>query len=122
MGSASRFGRSWSPTRLLRSARPSNSRLRKSPTAGTGTIVGVGNVVARIYDPGRSEVYQRLGIPTVATVRWTADQVLRRLTPHGAEPEWRDPTGGVVLAEVHVGDPWIGRSPRELEAASNARI
>jgi len=83
---------------------------------------GVENVVARIYDPGRAEVYQRLGIPTVATVRWTADQVLRRLTPHGAEAEWRDPTGSVVLAEVHVGEPWIGRTLRELEDASKARI
>src|SRR3712207_1832658 len=53
---------------------------------------GVDNVVARIYDPGRAEVYQRLGIPTVATVRWTADQIIRRLLPHGAEPEWRDPS------------------------------
>ena len=44
---------------------------------------GVHNVVARIYDPGRAEVYERLGIPTVATVRWTADQVLRRLLPAG---------------------------------------
>ena len=83
---------------------------------------GVENVVARIYDPGRAEVYQRLGIPTVATVRWTADQVLRRLLPHGAEPEWRDPTGGVFLAEVHVGEKWIGRPVRELEAGSKARV
>ena len=45
---------------------------------------GVDNVVARIYDPGRAEVYQRLGIPTVATVRWTADQMMRRLLPHFA--------------------------------------
>ena len=44
---------------------------------------GVEHVVARIYDPGRAEVYQRLGIPTVATVRWTADQMLRRLLPAG---------------------------------------
>lgn len=45
---------------------------------------GVANVVARIYDPGRAEIYQRLGIPTVATVVWTADQILRRLVPEGA--------------------------------------
>ncbi|MFL6109636.1 MAG: potassium channel family protein, partial [Marmoricola sp.] len=38
---------------------------------------GIQQVVARIYDPGRAEVYQRLGITTVATVKWTADQVLR---------------------------------------------
>jgi trk system potassium uptake protein len=83
---------------------------------------GVENVVARIYDPGRAEVYQRLGIPTVATVRWTADQILRRLLPHGAEPEWRDPTGSIVLAEVHVGELWVGRRVTELEGSSRARV
>ena len=45
---------------------------------------GVQRVVARIYDPRRASVYQRLGIPTVATVAWTADQMLRRLIPEGA--------------------------------------
>src|SRR6476469_5848277 len=61
---------------------------------------GVENVVARIYDTGRAEIYQRLGIPTVATVRWTADQMLRRLLPVGAAPLFRDPSGKVVLAEI----------------------
>ena len=65
---------------------------------------GVQRVVARIYDPRRAEVYQRLGIPTVATVAWTADQMLRRLVPEGAESLWRDPTGAVVLAEVAYSD------------------
>ena len=57
-------------------------------------MFGIENVAARIYDPRRAEVYQRLGIPTVATVRWTADQMLRRLLPVGrraavARPERR---------------------------------
>ena len=43
---------------------------------------GVERVAARIYDPRRAMVYQRLGIPTVATVRWTADQIISRLVPH----------------------------------------
>src|SRR6187402_713052 len=76
---------------------------------------GVDNVVARIYDPGRAEVYERLGIPTVATVRWTSDQVLRRLLPHGSEPEWRDPSGSVLLAEVQVDNAWIGERISRLE-------
>ena len=41
---------------------------------------------------GRAEVYQRLGIPTVATVKWTADQMLRRLLPQGHVPEFTDPS------------------------------
>jgi len=83
---------------------------------------GVDNVVARIYDPGRAEVYQRLGIPTVATVRWTADQIIRRLLPHGAEPEWRDPSGTVRLAEVEVGSDWVGERISVLERSANARV
>ncbi len=83
---------------------------------------GVDNVVARIYDPGRAEVYQRLGIPTVATVRWTADQMMRRLLPHGSEPEWRDPSGSMRLAEVHLDDAWIGERITHIEQACGTRV
>ncbi len=55
-------------------------------------VFGVKNVVARIYDPARAEIYQRLGIPTVATVTWATEQVLRRLLPGGSRGEWRDPS------------------------------
>ena len=51
------------------------------------------NVVARIYDPRRAEIYQRLGIPTVATVTWTIDQVRRRLLPDQDVGDWSDATG-----------------------------
>ena len=83
---------------------------------------GVQRVVARIYDPRRASVYQRLGIPTVATVAWTADQMLRRLLPAGAESQWRDPTGAVVLAEVAYSDAWLGQKVCDLETAAHARI
>jgi trk system potassium uptake protein len=83
---------------------------------------GVERVAARIYDPRRAEVYERLGIPTVATVRWTADQMLRKLLPEGAEPLWRDPTGKIVLAEVAFSAAWIGEPVKAVEAATMARI
>ena len=83
---------------------------------------GIGRVVARIYDPRRAEVYQRLGIPTVATVRWTADQMLRKLLPEGAEPLWRDPTGAIVLADVAYSDHWLGEKATALEESARARI
>jgi trk system potassium uptake protein len=83
---------------------------------------GVQRVAARIYDPRRAEVYQRLGIPTVATVRWTADQMLRRLVPEGAAVLWRDPTGSVVLAELVCCDAWLGEKVSTLESAADARI
>ena len=83
---------------------------------------GIDNVVARIYDARRAEVYQKLGIPTVATVRWTADQVIRRLLPEGAATEWRDPSGAVVLAEIAFAPAWIGHRVSAAEAASGARV
>lgn len=83
---------------------------------------GVENVAARIYDPRRAEVYQRFGIPTVATVRWTTDQMRRRLLPTGAEPEWRDPTGAVVLADVSVHPGWIGTPCTEIEDSAGVRL
>ena len=83
---------------------------------------GVQNVVARIYDPGRAEIYQRLGIPTVATVIWATDQILRRIAPGGARSEWRDATGTVQLLEVHPHIDWYGRPITELEEATEARV
>ena len=83
---------------------------------------GVHNVVARIYDQGRAAVYERLGIPSVATVRWASDQVLRRLLPEGSEPLWRDPSGMVRLIQVHAHSDWVGRPVREMERLAKAPI
>ena len=83
---------------------------------------GVQNVVARIYDSRRAEVYQKLGIPSVATVRWTADQVIRRMLPEGLLSEWRDPSGHVLLAEVAYAPEWVGHKVSDLEVASGARV
>ena len=82
----------------------------------------VRQVAARIYDPRRAEVYERLGIPTVATVRWTADQMLRKLLPEGSAPLWRDATGKVVLTQVSVSPSWIGEPVKALEASAGTRI
>ncbi len=85
-------------------------------------VFGVENVTARIYDPRRAEVYERFGIPTVATVRWTADQMLRRLLPAGAEPLWRDPSGGVQLSEVHVAASWLGHRVSAFQERTGVRV
>jgi trk system potassium uptake protein len=84
---------------------------------------GVKMVIARIYDPRRAEVYTRLGIPTVATVRWTADEMLRRMLPEGAHSAWSDPTGHLLLVEVAYDLGWVGRSVRQVQnVVEGARI
>jgi trk system potassium uptake protein TrkA len=75
---------------------------------------GIANVVARIYDPRRAEIYQRLGIPTVATVTWTIDQVLHRLLPAAVVGEWTDPSGHLVLVERVLPESWAGKALRDV--------
>ena len=82
---------------------------------------GVTRVAARIYDQKRAEVYERLGIPTVATVRWTADRMIRHLIPEGHVEIFRDPTSTVSIIEVPVHKDWIGRQLRALEDAVGVR-
>ncbi|MEO6469173.1 MAG: TrkA family potassium uptake protein [Acidimicrobiia bacterium] len=76
----------------------------------------VEHVVARIYDPRRAMIYQRLGIPTVATVAWTTDQVLRRLVPGDAVADWTDSSGSVGLVERNLPAPWAGKKLSSLES------
>ena len=82
----------------------------------------VPNVVARIYDPERAEIYQRLGIPTVATVLWTTDQMMRRLSPEGSQSEWLDASGTVQLCEVALHKDWFGKPAFLIEEATNSRV
>jgi trk system potassium uptake protein TrkA len=70
---------------------------------------GIERVVARIYDPRRALIYQRLGISTVATVAWTTDQVLRRLLPGEARTDWVDPSSKVCLLQRDLPPAAVGK-------------
>lgn len=83
----------------------------------------VPHVVARIYDPGRAEIYQRLGIPTVAAVRWSADQVLRRILPEQSiNGDFRESSGRLILGELSLDPSWLGHPLHAVEAAAGVRI
>ena len=81
----------------------------------------VEHVVARIYDPRRAAIYQRLGIPTVATVSWTVDQVARRLIPGQVGSSWTDPTGSVNLVEFPLPGSLCGRPLSEVTESERFR-
>ncbi len=82
---------------------------------------GVENVVARISDPKRAEIYERLGISTVATVKWTSDRILRRILPDLPAVEWTDPSSSVVLVERALPDSLVGERVLDVEI-EGARI
>jgi trk system potassium uptake protein TrkA len=82
---------------------------------------GIEKVVARIYDPKRAEIYERLGIATVATVKWTSERILRRILPDISSVEWTDPSSNVVLIEREFPNSLAGKKIIEIEL-SGARI
>jgi trk/ktr system potassium uptake protein len=83
---------------------------------------GIERVVARIYDAKRAAVYERLGIPTVATVPWSTDRLMRMLLPDGVASAWREPTGTVAILPLPLHEDWVGRSVKELEQATESRV
>lgn len=76
---------------------------------------GIERVVARIYDPRRAAIYQRLGISTVATSLWTTERILRRVLPEASAVEWVDPSAKVSLVERSLGAAWAGRRLLDIE-------
>lgn len=84
-------------------------------------VFGIDKVVARIYDPRRAVIYERLGIPTIASVQWTIDRVLRKLLPDVSEHDWVDPSARVVVVERPVAKAWAGRPLAEIELPGTAR-
>jgi len=84
-------------------------------------VFGIDKVVARIYDPRRAVIYERLGIPTIASVQWTIDRVLRKLLPDASEHDWVDPSARVVVVERPVAKVWAGRPLSEIELPGTAR-
>ncbi len=97
-----------------------NSNIMVARTARE--VFGLERVIARIYDPRRAAIYEKLGIPTIATVQWTTDRVLRRILPDAPATEWTDPSAGVVLVERPVAAGWAGRRLADLDVAGLARV
>jgi trk system potassium uptake protein TrkA len=83
---------------------------------------GVRRVLARVYDMRRAAVYERLGIPTVASARLTIDMSMRQLRPDIEAVRWVDPGAGVCLLERPATRALIGTSLSELEADGVVRL
>lgn len=82
----------------------------------------VDRVVARIYDPRRASIYERLGIATVATARWTIDRVRSHIDPAAREAVWTDPSGRVVVVEHPVDNDLAGIAADSLDLTDAVRM
>src|SRR5438034_5398247 len=79
-------------------------------------------VVARIYDPKRAEIYERLNIPTIATVRWAAKQILMMLF-HAREELKESLAGGELFRmRIQVPSHLVGKPVSQLGADGKLRV
>lgn len=82
-------------------------------------MFGVERVVARIYDPQRAAIYERLGIPTVASVAWASGRILRMVQPTSPEVDWVDATSTHVMVERLIPAAAAGVPMAALESAGS---
>jgi trk system potassium uptake protein TrkA len=83
---------------------------------------GIDRVIARIYDPRRAEIYRKLGIKTVATVRWASAEIFDVLF-HGIEhTELAIGSGDIVVLRIEVPAHLAGRPIRELAEEGKSRV
>jgi trk system potassium uptake protein len=74
----------------------------------------VPRVIARIYDPRRADIYERLNIPTVATTKWGVKQI--QLMLFHDRQEIRESLGGgdLLRVRVPVADHLVGKPATSL--------
>jgi trk system potassium uptake protein TrkA len=71
-------------------------------------------VVARLYDPRRAEIYQRLGLTTVSATNWAAERIYQELT-HTDLDVWETfGRGEVSLVHLEAPSQLIGRTVNQL--------
>lgn len=71
-------------------------------------------VVARIYDPRRALIYERLGIPTIASVKWASSVLLASILEPGVRTESAFGGGEVVTISAAAGTKLSGRTVSEV--------
>jgi trk system potassium uptake protein TrkA len=65
-------------------------------------IFHVPRVVARLYDPLRAEVYQRLGLTTISTTGWGAERIVEVITHTDLDVLHIFRDGGTTLVRVEI--------------------
>jgi trk system potassium uptake protein TrkA len=74
----------------------------------------VPKVIARIYDPMRADIYERLNIPTVSTTRWGVKQMILMLTHPGEEIKETLAAGDLFRMRVEIPTHLVGKPVSSL--------
>jgi trk system potassium uptake protein TrkA len=85
-------------------------------------IFHVPRVVARLYDPRRAEIYQRLGLTTISSTNWGAERIFQVLT-HTDIDIWNTfGNGEVTLVQLELPSQLIGRTVQQLNVPGEVMV
>lgn len=77
-------------------------------------VFQVPRVVARLYDPRRAEIYQRLGLVTISSTTWGAERIRELLTHSDIDPVLTFGNGEVCLLSIETPPHLVGRVAKQL--------
>ena len=79
-------------------------------------------VVARLYDPRRAEIYQRLGLQTISSTTWGAERIRELLTHSDFDPILSFGNGEVCLLNVETPYNLVGKLVKDLTVAGEIQV
>lgn len=82
----------------------------------------VPKVVARLYDPRRAEIYQRLGLLTISSTTWGAERIRELLTHSELDPILTFGSGDVCLLTVETPPMLVGRMVKHLSIPGEIQV
>lgn len=85
-------------------------------------IFRVPQVVARLYEPSRAEIYRRLGLQTISSTSWGANRIMQLLTHSRLDPILELGSGDVSLVEIEIGPRLDGRKIQDLNISTEIKV
>lgn len=86
-------------------------------------VFHVPRVVARLYDPRRAEIYQRLGLLTISSTTWGAERIRELITHSDLDPLLTFGNGEVRLLSLETTPlHWAGRMVREVQVPGEIQV
>ncbi len=85
-------------------------------------IFHVPRVVARLYDPRRAEIYERLGLTTISSTTWGAERIYQVLTHTDLDVRETFGRGEVSLLHLEALSQLIGRTVGQLNVPGEVLV
>lgn len=85
-------------------------------------IFHVPRVVVRLYDPGRADIYRRLGLITICSTTWGAERMRELLTHTALDPVMTFGNGEVSLLALETPPHLVGRQVRDITVPNEINV